>query len=34
MASEDSSQLQDVDAELDVRGLQCPLPVLKARKAL
>ena len=34
MADEDSSQLLDVAAEIDVRGLQCPLPVLKAQKRL
>ncbi|EAR50649.1 SirA family protein [Oceanicola granulosus HTCC2516] len=26
--------MDDVDAELDARGLLCPLPVLKARKRL
>jgi len=26
--------MSDPDARLDARGLKCPLPVLKARKAL
>lgn len=26
--------MQDFDHEIDVKGLQCPLPVLKARKRL
>ncbi|MEO9874790.1 MAG: sulfurtransferase TusA family protein [Anderseniella sp.] len=26
--------MQDFDYEIDVQGLQCPLPVLKARKRL
>ncbi|MEM7635380.1 MAG: sulfurtransferase TusA family protein [Pseudomonadota bacterium] len=26
--------MQDFDYEIDVRGLQCPLPVLKARKRM
>ncbi|NNJ77602.1 MAG: preprotein translocase subunit TatB, partial [Anderseniella sp.] len=26
--------MQDFDYEIDVKGLQCPLPVLKARKRL
>lgn len=26
--------MQDVDHEIDLSGLQCPLPVLKARKRL
>jgi len=29
-----SSLMQDFDYEIDVKGLQCPLPVLKARKRL
>lgn len=29
-----SSLMQEFDHEIDVRGLQCPLPVLKARKRL
>ena len=29
-----SSLMQDFDHEIDVKGLQCPLPVLKARKRL
>ncbi len=24
----------DIDSELDARGLNCPLPILKAKKAL
>lgn len=28
------SDTQNVDHELDARGLKCPLPVLKARKAM
>jgi tRNA 2-thiouridine synthesizing protein A len=24
----------DIDKELDTRGLNCPLPILKAKKAL
>jgi tRNA 2-thiouridine synthesizing protein A len=26
--------LMDIDKELDTRGLNCPLPILKAKKAL
>ena len=26
--------MPDVDRELDTRGLNCPLPILKAKKAL
>ena len=26
--------MQDVNRELDTRGLNCPLPILKAKKAL
>ena len=29
-----SSLMQEFDHEIDVRGLRCPLPVLKARKRL
>ena len=29
-----SSFMQEFDHEIDVKGLQCPLPVLKARKRL
>jgi tRNA 2-thiouridine synthesizing protein A len=29
-----SSLMQDFDVEIDLSGLQCPLPVLKARKQL
>lgn len=28
------SIIQDVDVELDVRGLNCPLPILRTKKAL
>ena len=34
MAGEETSGLGDVAQQIDVRGLQCPLPVLKARKRL
>jgi len=27
-----SSLMQEFDHEIDLKGLQCPLPVLKARK--
>jgi tRNA 2-thiouridine synthesizing protein A len=26
--------MSDIDRELDTRGLNCPLPILKAKKAL
>jgi tRNA 2-thiouridine synthesizing protein A len=26
--------MNDIDRELDTRGLNCPLPILKAKKAL
>lgn len=29
-----SSLMQEFDHEIDLKGLQCPLPVLKARKRL
>ena len=29
-----SLSMTDVDAELDASGLNCPLPILKAKKAL
>jgi TusA-related sulfurtransferase len=29
-----SATLDGVDAEVDARGLNCPLPILKAKKAL
>ena len=29
-----SSLMQEFDHQIDVRGLQCPLPVLKTRKRL
>lgn len=28
------SEVQDHDADLDVRGLNCPLPILKTKKRL
>ena len=34
MADEDTSGLEAVAEQIDVRGMQCPLPVLKARKRL
>ena len=34
MPDQDTSELQDIAAQIDVRGLLCPLPVLKARKRL
>lgn len=33
-AAEDSGAAPEAKAELDLRGLRCPLPVLKARKRL
>lgn len=32
--ADDGSHLPDIAAELDLSGLQCPLPVLKTAKAL
>ena len=34
MAGEETSGLDGVDEQIDVRGMLCPLPVLKARKRL
>jgi tRNA 2-thiouridine synthesizing protein A len=34
MAGEETSGLHEVAEQIDVRGMQCPLPVLKARKRL
>lgn len=34
MAGDETSSLDGVADQIDVRGLQCPLPVLKARKRL
>ena len=34
MAGHETSGLDQVAEQIDVRGLQCPLPVLKARKRL
>lgn len=34
MAGIETSGLDHVTEQIDVRGLQCPLPVLKARKRL
>ncbi|NNE22341.1 MAG: sulfurtransferase TusA family protein [Rhizobiales bacterium] len=34
MAGDQTSGLDHVADQIDVRGLQCPLPVLKARKRL
>ena len=28
------SNMMNIDQELDTRGLNCPLPILKAKKAL
>ncbi|WP_018913997.1 sulfurtransferase TusA family protein [Thiomonas sp. FB-6] len=32
--SGESAALDKVDAEVDARGMNCPLPILKAKKAL
>ena len=34
MSDGSSSAVDKVDAEVDARGLNCPLPILKAKKAL
>ena len=34
MVDDDTSRLQTVAEQIDVRGMLCPLPVLKARKRL
>ena len=34
MAGKETSGLDVVDEQIDVRGMLCPLPVLKARKRL
>ncbi|MDH3743215.1 MAG: sulfurtransferase TusA family protein [Hyphomicrobiales bacterium] len=34
MAGDQTSGLDQIADQIDVRGLQCPLPVLKARKRL
>jgi tRNA 2-thiouridine synthesizing protein A len=34
LQQETQMQVQTFDKELDVRGLNCPLPILRAKKAL
>ncbi len=34
MAMDDASTPLQIDREIDTRGLNCPLPILKAKKAL
>ena len=34
MTGDETSQLEEVAEQIDVRGMLCPLPVLKARKRL
>ena len=34
MAADDTSRLDGVTEQIDVRGMLCPLPVLKAQKRL
>jgi tRNA 2-thiouridine synthesizing protein A len=34
MSEQDSGAEQTVDREVDARGLNCPLPILRAKKAL